>query len=204
MYQDISGLLFHPDGFFARKQNEEIRLLVPAVIVGTGAIVNFLSPLLTVVVTRRDDISNFMIMPSAALYFLLLPFALWLVTAGVLYVVSRLLAGTGSFPATLQNTGYGYLPQTLLSPFIVINGIAQPWIAGMQPSVFLTVLVTILGAGLFLGVFWSAALWTFAMEKTHGLSRGRAMAGPVLVVIFSLLPLLLVILAESAVRVPLP
>jgi len=204
MYQEISGLLFHPDGFFARKQNEEIHLLVPAVIVGIGGIVNFLSPLLTVAVTRREDVSNFMIMPSAVLYFLLLPFALWLVMAGVLYVVSRLLSGTGSFPATLQNTGYGYLPQTLLSPFIAINGIAQPWIAGIQPSVYLTVLVAILGAGLILGLFWSGALWTVAMEKTHSLSRLKAMAGPALIVLFSLLPLILVILTESAARGPLP
>jgi len=204
MYQEISGLLFHPDGFFARKQNEEIHLLVPAVIVGIGGIVNFLSPLLTVAVTRREDVSNFMIMPSAVLYFLLLPFALWLVMAGVLYVVSRLLSGTGSFPATLQNTGYGYLPQTLLSPFIAINGIAQPWIAGMQPSVYLTVLVAILGAGLILCLFWSGALWTVAMEKTHSLSRLKAMAGPALIVLFSLLPLILVILTESAARGPLP
>ncbi|OPX62862.1 MULTISPECIES: Yip1 family protein [unclassified Methanoregula] len=201
MYQEISGLLFHPDGFFARKQNEEIHLLIPAVIVGIGSIVTFLSPVLEVAVTR-GDISGFFGQPTAALYFLLLPFALWLVMAAVLYVVSRLLGGTGSFPATLQNTGYGYLPQTLLSPFILINGIARPWIAGMQPSIFLTVLVAILGAGLFLGVFWSAALWTSAMEKTHGISRGRAIAGPALVVLFSLLPLVLVILSESAVRVP--
>jgi len=201
MYPEIAGLLFHPDGFFARKQHEEIRLLVPAVIVGIGGIVNFLSPLPTVAVTRREDLSNFLTMPSAALYFLLLPFALWFVTAGILYVISRLLSGTGSFPATVQNTGYGYLPQTLLSPLLVINGIAQPWIAGMQPSIFLTVLVAVAGAGLFLGVFWSAALWTFAMEKTHGLSRGRAMAGPALVVLLSQIPLLLVILAASGVRV---
>jgi len=140
--------------------------------------------------------------PSAAVWFLLLPFALWLVTAGILWVVCRLLSGTGSFRATLQNCGYGYLPQTLLSPLLVINGIAQPWISVMQPSIILRVLVAILGIGLILGVFWSGALWTSAMETTHGLSRIMAMAGPALVVLFSLLPLLFVILTESAARLP--
>lgn len=204
MYQEISKLLFHPGDFFIRKQNEEISLFIPAVIVGIGGIVNFLSPLLQRAFTHGGDISNYIIMPGAALFFFVLPFALWFVTAGILFIVSRLLSGTGSFPATLQNTGYGYLPQTLLSPFFFINGSLQNWISSMELSIFMRVTVFVLGAGLILGLFWSAALWTVAMEKTHDLSRFKAIAGPAIIVLFSLLPLLLIILTESAARVPPP
>jgi hypothetical protein len=202
MYREIIDLLFHPGEFFTRKQNEVISLFIPAVIIGIGGIVNFLSPLLERAFAHGGDISNYIIMPGAAIFFVLLPFALWIVTAGILYVFSRILSGTGSFPATLQNTGYGYLPQTLLSPLVFINGSLLDWISGMELSAFLRVMVAVLGAGLILGLFWSAALWTVAMEKTHGISRGRAIAGPALVVLFSLLPLLLIILTESAARVP--
>jgi hypothetical protein len=202
MYLEIFGLLFHPGDFFTRKQNEETSLFIPAVIVGIGGIVNFLSPLLERAFTHGGDISNFIVMPGAAIFFILLPFALWIVTAGILYVFSRVLSGTGSFPATLQNSGYGYLPQTLLSPLVFISGSLMNWISGMELSIFLKVMVIVPGAGLILALFWSAALWTVAMEKTHGISRGRAIAGPALVVLFSLLPLLLIILTESAARFP--
>jgi len=195
MYREITGLLFHPGDFFARKQHEEIRLFVPAVILGIAGMMNFLSPLLEQLFTRGGDISRFGMIPAAALGFLLLPFALWLITAGVLYVVCMVLSGTGSFPATLQNCGYGYLPQTLVSPLMIVNGITEIQVSG-RPSMLLHAVIFILGIVIFSTVFWSVALWTAAMEKTHGLSRGRALAGPLLVLLLSQLPLLLVILTD--------
>jgi len=204
MIKEAADLLFHPRIFFRQKNQESPGLLVPAVIVGIGGVVTYLSPLLVVAVTRGGDISRFHVEASATLFFLLLPFALWLISAGALFVVGRLLSGTGSFPVTLQNCGYGYLPQTLLSSLVFINGVTLPWIAGMQPSIVLKVVAVILGFGLILGVIWSGALWTVAMETTHGLPRFRAMAGPAIIVLFSLLPLILIILTEGAARVPLP
>jgi hypothetical protein len=203
MYREITGLLFHPGIFFTQKQHEEIHFLIPAVIVAIGGMVTFLSPLLEVAFTRGGDIGNFGMEPRAALWFLLLPFALWFLTAGVLHVVCWFLSGTGSFRATLQNCGYGYLPQTLLSPFLIVNGIAGTWSSG-TPSVFLQGLIIIPGITLFLGSVWSIALWTVAMEKTHGLPRGKAVVGPVLVFLLSALPLLLVILTDYPARVPPP
>ena len=203
MYREMTGLLFHPGDFFTMKQHEEIRFFSPVVIVGIGGIVTFLSPLLEVAFTRGGDISNFGMEPPATFWFLVVPFVLWFVMAGLLHVVCRLLSGTGSFHATLQNCGYGYLPQTLLSPLLVVNGIAVIWFSGTQ-SVFLQGVMIILGITLFLGVFWSMVLWTVAMEKTHGLSRGKAIVGPVLVFLLSELPLLLIILTDYPAHVPPP
>jgi hypothetical protein len=203
MYQEIIDLLYHPDIFFERRNKEKIDLVIPAIIVAIGGIVTFLSPLLEVAFTRGGDIGNFGMEPSAAFWFLLLPFALWFLTTGVLHVVCRLLSGTGSFRATLQNCGYGYLPQTVLSPLLVVNGIAVTWFSGMQ-SIFVQGIMIIPGITLFFGLFWSTALWTVAMEKTHGLSRGKAIIGPVLVFLLSELPLLLVILTDYSPHVPPP
>jgi hypothetical protein len=204
MYQEIIDLLFHPGIFFERRNREKISLVIPAIIVGIGGVVSFLSPLIERAVINRGDLVNFIIMPSAAVFFLVFPIILWLGVAGIFHGICRFFSGTGSFPATLQNCGYGYLPQTLFSPLIIIHGVASTRVSGMQPPIILMVTVAVAGAAMFLGLFWSAALWTVAMEKTQGVSRYRAIIGPVLVVLLSLIPLLLVIITDYPAPVPPP
>jgi hypothetical protein len=195
MFQGIIELLFHPDVFFSGKQHEEIRLVIPAIIVGIGGIVSFITPLTERALSNGGDISNFIMMPSAAIFFLVLPFISWFLVAGILYVFSRLFSGTGSFPATLQNCGYGYLPDTLYSLFVIINSFA---VAGSMGTSFmlLTKFLLVLGILSFFSLFWSGWLWTVAMEKTHTLSRGKAMVGAALVVLLYLSTVILNIFAH--------
>jgi len=168
MFQGNIELLFHPDVFFSRKQNEEISLVIPAIIVGIG---------------------------GAAIFFLVLPFIFWILIAGILYVFSRFFSGTGSFPKTLQNCGYGYLPQTILSPIVIINGIVLAGSIGTS-SMLLTEVLLVVGIISFLSIFWSGWLWAVAMEKTHTLSRGKAMVGAAFVVLLYLSPVVLNIFAH--------
>jgi len=182
MNREIIDCLFHPDIFFERRNKEKISLVIPAIIVGTGGIVSFITPMVQRAVTHGGDLSNFIMMPSAVVFFLVFPFILWFGVAGFLEVFSRLLSGTGAFPAMLQNCGYGYLPHTLLSPLVIINGIALPWLPGTS-SVFLAGAISVLVIISFLSIFWSGWIWSVAMEKTHALSRGRAMIGAALVLL---------------------
>jgi hypothetical protein len=195
MFQGIIELLFHPDVFFSRKQHEEIRLVIPAIIVGIGGIVSFITPLTERAFSNGGDLSNFNMMPSAAIFFLVLPFISWLLVAGILYVFSRLFSGTGSFPATLQNCGYGYLPNTLFSLIVIINSFAVAWSMG-NSFMLLTKFLLVLGIISFFSIFWSGWLWTVAMEKTHTLSLGKAMVGPELVVLLYLSTVILNIFAH--------
>jgi hypothetical protein len=195
MFQGIIELLFHPDVFFSRKQNEEIRLVIPAIIVGIGGIVSFITPLTQRAIIDEGDLSNFIMEPSAAIFFLVLPFIFWILIAGILYVFSRFFSGTGSFPATLQNCGYGYLPQTILSPIVIINGIVLAGSIGTS-SMLLTEVLLVVGIISFLSIFWSGWLWAVAMEKTHTLSRGKAMVGAAFVVLLYLSPVVLNIFAD--------
>jgi hypothetical protein len=195
MFQGIIELLFHPDVFFSRKQNEEISLVIPAIIVGIGGIVSFITPLTQRAIIDEGDLSDFIMEPSAAIFFLVLPFISWILIAGILYVFSRFFSGTGSFPATLQNCGYGYLPQTILSPIVIINGIVLAGSIGTS-SMLLTEVLLVVGIISFLSIFWSGWLWTVAMEKTHTLSRGKAMVGAAFVVLLYLSPVVLNIFAH--------
>jgi hypothetical protein len=195
MYQEITNLLFHPDIFFEQKNREKIGLVIPAIIVGIGGIVSFLSPLTERAVLNNGDISNFIVMPYATIYFLVVPFIVWLVVAGILFVFGRLLSGTGSFPAMLQNCGYGYLPHTLLSPLVIINGIALACLPGTAFMILFGV-TTVLVIISFLSIFWSGWLWSVAMEKTLVLSRGKAMVGAALVLLLYQIPVILNIFAH--------
>lgn len=195
MLKGIIELLFHPDLFFVRKQHEEIHLVIPVIIVGIGGIVSFITPLAERAFSNNGDISNFLMMPSSAIFFLVFPFISWLLVAGILYVFSRLFSGTGSFPATLQNCGYGFLPNTLFALFVFINSFAVSWSMGTSFK-FLTTFLSVLGIISFFSIFWSGWLWTVAMEKTHNLSLGKAMVGPELVVLLYLSTVILNIFAH--------
>ena len=195
MFHGIIELLFRPDVFFSRKQHEKINFVIPAIIVGIGGIVSFITPLTQRAIIDGGDISNFSMEPSAAVFFLVLPFILWLLVAGILYVVDRFFSGTGSFPATLQNCGYGYLPNTLSSLIVIITSMALAWSIGTS-FMLLTEVLLVAGIISFIFIFWSGWLWTVAMEKTHGLSRGKAMVGAALVVLLYLSPVFLNIFAH--------
>ncbi len=69
MFHGIIELLFHPDVFFSRKQHEEIRLVIPAIIVGIGGMVSFITPLTQRAIIDGGDLSNFIMEPSAADFF---------------------------------------------------------------------------------------------------------------------------------------
>jgi hypothetical protein len=205
MYQEIIDLLFHPGIFFERRNKENISLLIPAIIVGIGGMVSFLSPMIERAFIHGGDLRNFIMMPEAVVFFLVLPFILWFVITGILSVFCRFFSGTGSFPAMLQNCGYGYLPQTLLSPVVIINGIALASWSSSTSSAIPTGVIIVFGIILILSLFWSGWLWAVAMEKTYALSRGKSMFGAALVILLCLSPLILNIIADfSASGFPNP
>jgi hypothetical protein len=170
--------------------------VIPAIIVGIGGMVSFLSPMAERAIIHGGDLSNFIMMPVAVVFFLVLPFILWFVVAGIFYVFSRFFSGTGSFPAMLQNCGYGYLPQTVLSPVVIINGIALASWSSSTPSAIPTGVIIGFGIISIFSLFWSGCLWSVAMEKTYALSRGKALFGAALVVLLYLSPLILNIIAD--------
>lgn len=198
MLREITELLVHPGTFFTRMAGQETDLAYPALIVFAGGLAGLATPVLISLFSGdREGLWNRFLVPDAILVSLLMPFIAWILIAGVFFILCRLLSGTGSSGATLQNAGYGCLPLTLLSVLFLINGA----VAGQftePPGSAGTGVVIGLGLLSVLFVIWSGCLWTSAMEKTHTLPRGRALAAAAIVVLLYMSPVLLNILALSS------
>ena len=91
----------------------------------------------------------------------------------------------GTFIATLQNTGYGALPLTILTIIPIINAIFInsnvniPQILGYAIVIILDLLTIIF-------ILWSGYLWTYAMEKAHEIEHDEAIASAAIVVLLYL------------------
>ena len=92
MFQEIIDLLYHPDIFFERRNKEKINLVIPAIIVGIGGIVSLITPMVQQVFMYGGDLSNFIVMPSAIIVFLVLPFIIWFMAAELRVRVSTAYA----------------------------------------------------------------------------------------------------------------
>ena len=187
MYKELKELLFSPDAFFAQKTKEKIDLLIPAIIILIGSMVGLIasfvvSDFLNIVELRHISV---ILTPENFLFILLRPFIAWFLLAGILYCFCRLWSGTGTFIATLQNTGYGALPLTILTIIPIINAIFInsnvniPQILGYAIVIILDLLTIIF-------ILWSGYLWTYAMERTHEIEHDKAIASAAIVVLLYL------------------
>lgn len=183
----IGELLLHPDTFFSGKSREKINLIPPFAIVGAGAVFIAIIHVLFVVWDRSgwnlgafsyDGMMRHYLMSSIETA-VLMPFFIWGLVSILVFCLSRVAGGTGSFPATLQNVGYGMVPWTLsaiiplivfLHRFIIYTG-GQVFIAysgiWLLPPVFCALL--------FLGLMiWSSYLWIVAVIHMDNLPLLKA------------------------------
>ncbi|MGA7798181.1 MAG: Yip1 family protein, partial [Methanoregula sp.] len=125
MYAEIKELLFQPNAFFTRKAGAGINLVPPAIIVLIVSIANFLSPYVGNYLSPRVSGPVTVIWPlDSFLITVLGPFIAWILISGILYVLCRWFSGTGTFMATLQNTGYCVLPLTIFTVIMLIGNMA--------------------------------------------------------------------------------
>jgi hypothetical protein len=160
----IGELLFHPDSFFYRKMQEETNLLIPAIIVGIGSMVNLVTPFIVSAFRLDRDPTQVIMFPDAIVFYLIFPFIAGFLITGILYVLCHMFHGNGSFTATLQNCGYGCLPLTFLSLCGTVGSVMSEYFfrnLSMTPSV----ITYGLGFVSVLFVIWSGWIWTTAMEK---------------------------------------
>jgi hypothetical protein len=198
MFHEMKELLFHPEIFFTRMTGEKTDLLFPALIIFMGGAIGLASPNVINLFSRGGgEMRNIIVMPDTVFVSLFMPFLSWIVIAGILFVLCRLFSGTGTFGATLQNAGYGCLPLTIMPVLGIINGILIGRFTEPPGAIGADVII---GLGLLSVLFtiWSGYLWTYAMEKTHAIPHGRAMAAASIVVLLYMSPVLLNILALSS------
>jgi len=145
---------------------------------------------------------------SATVGALVMTFIIWLIAAGVFYLISSLFKGQGSFNRVLEVVGYGYLPQvagsliTVVAAVIFIPGITVPTLtkAALEdpamieqvtkafmhdPAMMMLTQITTLVSIVFM--LWSAHIWIFGMKHARGLSpRDAAICVGVPIVLYVL------------------
>jgi hypothetical protein len=177
MYCELKELLFHPDLFFTRKTGEKTDLLLPAIIVLIGSMVGLITSFAVSGFLNITESRNILVVltPTNFLLIVLRPFLAWVLLSGILYAFCRLWSGKGTFVATLQNTGYGALPLTILTIVPIINGIFLN-VTLLIPQMISFGIVLVLDLITLLFVLWSGYIWIYAMEKTHAIAHGKAVA----------------------------
>jgi hypothetical protein len=176
MSSRIGDLLLHPYTFFSGKSNETVNLIPPFALVGAGAVFIAIIHVLFVVWDRSgwnadvltySDLTQHYITSSIATS-IFMPFFIWGLFSVLIFGFSRIAGGTGSFPATVQNVGYGMVPWTLsaIIPLVIflyrfITYTGGPTFGGysglwLLPPVFCA--LPLLGI-----MIWSSYLWIIAI-----------------------------------------
>jgi len=177
-------LVVHPDTFFERVSREPVNLLPPLAIFCAAFILNIAGALLIIAYYSSlgmgpVGVSGMLVaMAKSVLCDLLTLLVIWGVASGYFYLAARLLSGTGSFPAMVQNTGYGLLPLVLASLGYAISAVTSYFslllyhTTSSLPAA--TVFFLIHVAGSLAAVVWAGLLWMFAIRHTHSLTPGKA------------------------------
>jgi len=196
MSPSLIDVLFRPDEFFSKIKTENESLKMPALIILAGGIIAAIygylmgglsAKMMADIMPGMDAI----IYVSATIGALVMTFIIWLIAAGVFYLISFLFKGQGSFNHVLEVVGYGYLPQvagsliTVVAAVIFIPGITVPTLtkAALEdpamieqvtkafmhdPAMMMLTQITTLVSIVFM--LWSAHIWIFGMKHARGLS----------------------------------
>lgn len=196
MFFGIKELLLHPDAFFARVAHEKVNLIPPLVIVGVGVVINIIMILLFFIAPSHSGYSVDFLMygglqRDVLLVFIIgsiiVPFGMWGFVSIAAYSISRVLSGSGSFYATIQNVGYGMLPWTLSMVVPVVSfaykfstntsyGIfSGMWLTDPYTSSIICWVVSL----------WIGCLWIFAIRHTHQFSLKKAIGVIIISIVVS-------------------
>jgi hypothetical protein len=201
MYHKLKELLIYPDVFFTQITKEKIDLTLPALIVLIGSMVGLIGSFIVSDFLNTVESRHLIVVLTPENFFIILlkPFLAWFLLTCTFYGLSRLWKETGSFIATLQNTGYGALPLTILTIIPILNGIFVNSNVNL-PQVVGYIIVIILDLLTILFILWSGYLWTYAMERTHAIEHEKAIASAAITVIAFFVYLVITIL--GIVQIP--
>jgi hypothetical protein len=182
MFYGFWDLFLHPDAFFARISQENVNLLPPFAIVGAGALFFTIIHVLFwvwdssgwsfAVLTYGGPAQN--IIASFITASVIMPFCIWGLFSVLIFALSRIAGGTGSFLVTIQNLGYGMVPWTISAvlPFLVYLHKFSTYTGGPVIGGYSGIWLMPLGfcALPLLGIMiWSCYLWAVAVVHTDNL-----------------------------------
>jgi len=209
----ILDILVNPNAFFQRAMQEKENIKIPFLILLAAAVVGAIygykygGLTATLMAGEMEGIGPIILAVSVIGAFLGI-FIFWAIWAGVIFLISMLFKGTGTFKRTLEFIGYGFLPQVLGSvislivaleylPKVVIPHIS---LAALQdpdlmqeaiklltrdPALLEFTQISTLISIVFL--LWSANIWIFGAQHARGLSMRDAVICVMVPVVASIL-----------------
>ncbi|MEA1907421.1 MAG: Yip1 family protein, partial [Euryarchaeota archaeon] len=130
----MTNVLTNPDQFFSELSEKDTKLMTPFAIVLVVAIIAAISAAMMVdVVTPAlpEGAASFagMIATIGVVVGFIVVFIMWLLYAGVFYVISIFFSGEGTFKRCLEFTGYGFIPMIVSAAIgLAVSSIVYPTI----------------------------------------------------------------------------
>ena len=191
MENNFFTILTAPQHFFAGIEERPVSLGIPAVIVLLMGLVSAVSAYLVAGVTMQilpADMQQMigLIQGIGAISAIIVVLVMWVIMAGIFYLISMAFNGTGDFKRVLEVTGYGYIPQlsavsshypltfqyfaSIHLPATSDPTLIQSAMTGMMktPSMMVVSLIGIVF------LLWSANIWIFGVRQARHLTTRDA------------------------------
>ncbi len=202
LLEDIFGTLFTPASTFRRMLEERTSVISAAIVVlivcicsGAGSVLTqsvFISLFAEFSGFEPAGIEEMVFSPTVSITLSVIGgFISWVVIAGILHVVAKVLGGKGAFTEMLVLMGFATLPSIFQAPIGLIT-----ILSGGLTGAFVAI-----GLGGILSI-WVLILDVLAIKEAHKISTGRAIA--TLVLPFAVLIVLVFILVISIFLIPMP
>jgi len=205
LLENIFGTLFTPVSTFRRMLEERTSVITAAIVVLIASVCSGVGGVLTqsVFISLLADFSGFepaglgleemIFSPTASMTLSVVGgFISWVVIAGILHVVAKVLGGKGAFTEILVLMGFATLPNIFQAPIGLIA-----ILSGCLAGAFIA-----LSLGSVLGI-WVLILDVLAIREAHKFSTGRAIATLVLPFVVLML-LVFIILVISIFLISMP
>jgi len=184
--------LVNPGAFFKKMDLAEESMKVPVLIVLAlgiiGAVSAYpISALAMQMLPAEAQGFGTLILAIGLVLSIVGAFIMWLLIAGIFYLLSMAFKGTGTFNRTLSYVGYGFLPQIvggIISAALIYSFASTVRIPPVtDPAMIEDAIMTMMqdpmlqisGIVGILFMLWSANIWVFAMASARSLSIRNAL-----------------------------
>jgi hypothetical protein len=193
MKHSFADLFLKPDAFFQDLVTKKESLMRPATIIlaagiAAGAYASLVAGLTATMMAGIMPGMETIIVLSAFFGALFFTFIFWVLWSGVIFAISTVFKGNGSFKRTMECVGYGYLPQVvgiLITSIVAYSYIPQVKVQALSataiqdpqliqeargalmhdPSMMALIQITSVVSIVFL--LWSANIWIFGLKHAR-------------------------------------
>lgn len=193
-------LLISPNRFFQQALGEKEEIRIPALIVLAGAIAAaaygyFTGSISANMLDAAMPGMGSLILLGAVIAAFVMSFVLWVIWAGVFFLVSKIFKGTGTFRRCMEVVGYGYVPQVIGSvitviaameyiPKVVVPALTSAALSNPQQIQDATTALMrdqamveftqISAVVSIVFLLWSASIWIFGIKQARTISLKNA------------------------------